>query len=242
VSKKRTTDKKNSATDVSWLPGCIGRWLRKEKKSEKKKSVVREYVEAIVVAILLALVIRQFAVQAFRIPSGSMEDTLLVGDFLLASKFIYGPTIPFTDIRLPGIRKPRTGDIVIFKYPRNPKKDFIKRVIATEGQRVEVKDKVVYVDGEILPFPPESKFTDRRVLSRGVSHRDNYGPVTVPQDAFFVMGDNRDNSQDGRYWGFVPMKNLKGKAMILYWSWNKEAPLWDIFHKVRWGRLAHLIR
>jgi signal peptidase I len=243
VGKEKTTDKENSATDESWLvSGCIGRWLRKEKKSKKKKSVVREYVEAIVVAVLLALVIRQFVVQAFRIPSGSMEDTLLVGDFLLANKFIYGPTIPFTDIRLPGIRKPRTGDVVIFKFPRDPKKDFIKRVIATEGQRVEVKDKVVYVDGETLPFPPESKFTDRRILSRGISRRDNYGPVTVPLDAFFVMGDNRDNSQDGRYWGFVPMKNLKGKAMILYWSWNKEAPLWDVFHKVRWGRLAHLIR
>lgn len=213
-----------------------------EKKRLKKKSMVREYVEAIVVAVLLALVIRQFVVQAFRIPSGSMEDTLLVGDFLLANKFVYGPTIPFTDIRLPGIRKPRMGDVVIFKYPRDPKKDFIKRVIATEGQRVEVKDKVVYVDGEILPSPPKSKFTDRRVLSRGISYRDNYGPVTVPGDAFFVMGDNRDNSQDGRYWGFVPMKNLKGKAMILYWSWNREAPLWDVFHKVRWGRLAHLIR
>ena len=213
-----------------------------EKKRLKKKSMAREYVEAIVVAVLLALVIRQFVVQAFRIPSGSMEDTLLVGDFLLANKFVYGPTIPFTDIRLPGIRKPRMGDVVIFKYPRDPKKDFIKRVIATEGQRVEVKDKVGYVDGEILPSPPKSKFTDRRILSRGISYRDNYGPVTVPGDAFFVMGDNRDNSQDGRYWGFVPMKNLKGKAMILYWSWNREAPLWDVFHKVRWGRLAHLIR
>ncbi len=242
MSKKKIMDNKNSATDVSWLPGCIGRWLGKEKKSKKKKSVVREYIEAIAVAVLMALVIRQFVAQAFRIPSGSMEDTLLVGDFLMANKFIYGPTVPFTDIRLPGIRKPRTGDIVIFKYPRNPRKDFIKRVIATEGQRVEIKDKVVYVDGELLPLPAESKFTDRRILSRGISYRDNYGPVTVPKDAFFVMGDNRDNSQDGRFWGFVPMKNLKGKAMILYWSWNKEAPLWDVLHKVRWGRLAHLIR
>ncbi|MCD6334771.1 MAG: signal peptidase I [Candidatus Latescibacteria bacterium] len=216
--------------------------MGKGKNPGRKKSVVREYVEAIAVAVLLALVIRQFVVQAFRIPSGSMEDTLLVGDFLLANKFIYGPTIPFTDIRLPGIRKPRTGDVVIFKYPRDPKKDFIKRVIATEGQRVEIRDKVVYVNGEVLPLPPKSKFTDRRILPRGVSHRDNFGPVTVPRDAFFVMGDNRDNSQDGRYWGFVPMKNLKGKAMILYWSWNKKAPLWDVVHKVRWGRLAHLIR
>lgn len=242
MSKKKTTDKKNSATDVSWLSGWIGRWQSKERKSKKKKTVVREYVEAIAVAVLMALVIRQFVVQAFRIPSGSMEDTLLVGDFLMANKFVYGPMIPFTDIRLPGIRKPRTGDVVIFKFPRDPKKDFIKRVIATEGQRVEIKDKVVYVDGEPLALPPKSKFTDRRIRPRGMGRRDNYGPVTVPEDALFVMGDNRDNSQDGRFWGFVPMKNVKGKAMILYLSWDKEAPLWDVFHKVRWGRLAHLIR
>jgi len=216
--------------------------VHKEKERDKKKSVVREYIEAIAVAVMLALVIRQFVVQAFRIPSGSMEDTLLVGDFLLANKFIYGPKIPFTDIRLPGIRKPKMGDIIIFKYPRNPKKDFIKRVIATEGQRVKIKDKMVYVDGEPLSLPPKSKFTDRRILPREMSHRDNYGPIVVPENALFVMGDNRDNSQDGRYWGFVPMKNVKGKAMILYWSWNKKVPLWDIFHKIRWGRLAHLIR
>ncbi|MFH1007825.1 MAG: signal peptidase I [Candidatus Latescibacterota bacterium] len=216
--------------------------MGKERNPEKRKSVIREYTEAILVAVLLVLVIRHFVVQAFRIPSGSMEDTLLVGDFLLANKFIYGPTIPFTDIRLPGIRKPRTGDVLIFKYPKDPKKDFIKRVVATEGQQIEVKDKVVFVDGQILPVPPESKFVDRRILSRGISYRDNFGPVTVPEDALFVMGDNRDNSQDGRYWGFVPMKNVKGKAMILYWSWDKAEPLWDLIHKVRWGRLAHLIR
>ena len=212
------------------------------KKPDKKKSAVREYAEAIVVAVALALLIRQFVVQAFRIPSGSMEDTLLVGDFLMANKFVYGAKIPFTDIRLPGIRKPRTGDIIIFKYPRDPKKDFIKRVVATEGQRVQIENKVVYVDEESLPFPPKSKFTDRRTLPREMSHRDNYGPVTVPKDALFVMGDNRDNSQDSRYWGFVPMKNIKGKATILYWSWSKEVPLWNIFQKVRWTRLAHLIR
>lgn len=242
MGKERNPDKKSSATDASWLSDHIGRGLRKEKKLGKKKSAVREYAEAIVVAVALALVIRQFVVQAFRIPSGSMEDTLLVGDFLMANKFVYGPKIPFTDIRLPGIRKPKAGDVIIFKYPRDPRKDFIKRVIATEGQRVEIKDKVVYVDGEPLPFPPKSKFTDRRILPREMSRRDNYGPIIVPKDALFVMGDNRDNSQDSRYWGFVPMRNVKGKAMILYWSWNKEVPLWDFFHKIRWGRLAHLIR
>ena len=240
MHKEKERDKKKSATNAS--SDRVGGWLHKEKERDRKKSVVREYIEAIVVAVALALVIRQFVVQAFRIPSGSMEDTLLVGDFLLANKFIYGPKIPFTDIRLPGIRRPKTGDIIIFRYPRNPRKDFIKRVIATEGQRVKIKDKAVYVDGEPLPFPPKSKFTDRRILPREMSHRDNYGPIVVPENALFVMGDNRDNSQDGRYWGFVPMKNVKGKAMILYWSWNRKVPIWDIFHKVRWGRLAHLIR
>ena len=173
MHKEKDRDKKKSATNAS--SDRVGGWLHKEKERDRKKSVVREYIEAIVVAVALALVIRQFVVQAFRIPSGSMEDTLLVGDFLLANKFIYGPKIPFTDIRLPGIRRPKTGDIIIFKYPRNPKKDFIKRVIAIEEQRVEIKDKAVYVDGEPLPFPPKSKFTDRRILPREMSHRDNYG-------------------------------------------------------------------
>jgi len=212
------------------------------REPEKGKSVVREYAEAIVVAVALALVIRAFVVQAFRIPSGSMEDTLLVGDFLLANKFIYGPKIPFTDIRLPGLRKPRPGDIIIFKYPRNPKKDFIKRVIAVEGQMVEIRDKVVYVDGKEIPMPPKGKHVDRRILPGDMSTRDNFGPVRVPKNKLFVMGDNRDNSQDSRYWGWVPMENIKGEAMILYWSWDKRVPLWDIFHKMRWWRLGHLVR
>lgn len=213
-----------------------------KKVPKKRKSVVREYVEAFVVAVALALVIRTFIVQAFRIPSGSMEDTLLVGDFLLANKFIYGPKIPVANIRLPGFRKPRLGDIIIFKYPRDPKKDFIKRVIATEGQTVEIRDKAVYVDGKEIPLPSKGKYTSQRVLPADMSTRDNFGPVQVPKDRLFVMGDNRDNSQDSRYWGWVPMENVKGKAMILYWSWNKRVPLWDIFHKVRWGRFAHLVR
>lgn len=222
---------------------------------KRKKSVVREYIEAIVVAVVLALVIRHFIVQGFRISSDSMEDTLLVDDFLLANRFIYGPKIPFTDIRLPGIRKPKTGDIILFKHRKHLRKPHAKkrglfsasslpagRVIGVEGQRVEIRDKVVYVDGERLPFPPKSKFTDRRILPRAISpRRDNYGPVTVPKDALFVMGDNRDNSQDSRYWGFLPMKNVEGKTMILYWSWNSEVPLWDISRKVRWGRLGDLV-
>ena len=180
--------------------------------------------------------IRTCWVQTFRFPSGSMEDTLLAGDFLLANKFIYGPKIPFTDIRLSGIRKPRPGDVILFKYPKNPKKVFIKRVIAVEGQTVETRDKVVYVDGKKVPIPPKGKHTDRRILPRHMSRRDNFDPITVPEDKLFVMGDNRDNSHDSRYWGWVPSENIEGKAVLLYWSWDSAS------RRVRWGRIGQILR
>lgn len=211
-------------------------------KPENKKSVVREYIEAIAWAIILALIIRTFIVQAFRIPSGSMEDTLLVGDFLLANKFIYGAKVPFLNVRLPAIQKPKQGDIVIFKYPRDPSKDFIKRVVATQGQTVEIREKEVFVDGRKVLEPPKSKHIYPDILPSSISMRDNFGPVVVPSGCLFVMGDNRDNSQDSRYWGMLPFDNVKGKAMILYWSWNSERPIWDIIHKIRWGRLGCIIR
>ncbi len=216
--------------------------MGKAKTELRKKSKLRQHVESIAFTILLALLLRSFVVQAFRIPSGSMEDTLLVGDFLLANKFLYGPTIPFTPIRLPGIRKPKPGDVIIFRFPRNPHKDFIKRVIAVEGQVVEIRNKRVYVDGKEVPPPPKAKFLDPNILPREISPRDNFGPVRVPKDCLFVMGDNRDNSLDSRYWGFVPLKNVKAKAMIIYFSWNGRAPLWDIPHKIRWWRIGKIIR
>lgn len=214
-------------------------------------SIFKEYAKTIVYVLIFAFIIRQFVVQAFRIPSGSMEDTLLVGDFLLVNKFIYGASspdrIPFTSVeiphfRLPALREPRSGDIIVFRCPRNPYKDFIKRVIAIEGQTVEIKDKVVYVNGKRVPDPPKSKRVDPRIFPAGLSNRDNFGPVRVPPGMVFVMGDNRDNSYDSRYWGWVPKENIKGKAMIIYFSWNRDAPLWDIIHKIRWRRIGNLIR
>ena len=216
--------------------------MGKTRTEPGKKSKLRQYIENFAFTVLLALLLRSFVVQAFRIPSGSMEDTLLVGDFLLANKFIYGPVIPFTPIRLPGLRKPKPGDIVIFRFPRNPHKDFIKRVIAVGGQVVEIRNKRVYVDGREVPLPPKAKFMDPNILPREVSPRDNFGPVRVPKGYLFVMGDNRDNSLDSRYWGFVPLKNVKAKAMIIYFSWNGRAPLWDIPHKIRWWRIGKIIR
>jgi len=175
-----------------------------------QKSKLREYIEVIVISVILALFVRTFVVQAFRIPSGSMEDTLLVGDFLLVSKFLYW----FTD--------PKPGDVIVFKYPLDPSRDFIKRCVAAEGQTVEIREKELFVDGQRISLPPQGKHVDSRIYQQGINARDNFGPVTVPPGHVFVMGDNRDNSRDSRYWGFLNEKLIKGKAFILYWSWRRE--------------------
>ncbi|MFC1683736.1 signal peptidase I [Candidatus Zixiibacteriota bacterium] len=177
-------------------------------KGTRKKSKFREYTEVIVISAVLALLVRSYIVQAFRIPSGSMEDTLLVGDFLLVSKFIYR----FTD--------PKPGDVIVFRYPMDPKRDFIKRCVAAEGQTVQIKDKVLYVDGKRLPAPERSKFVDPNVYPASLNARDNYGPVKVPVGMLFVLGDNRDNSRDSRYWGYLDKRLIKGRAFVLYWSWK----------------------
>ena len=189
-----------------------------------QRSGVREYLSSIVVAIGLALLIRSTVVQAFYIPSGSMEDTLFVGDYLLANKFVYGAPveIPFVAaplFRLPALRDPQPGDIVIFRSKTEPGRDLIKRCVAVGGQQVQIVDKVLYVDGEIFPSPPLSKYTDPGMRGR----RDNYGPHRVPDDQFFMMGDNRDNSSDSRVFGPVPRSHIKGKAMIIYWSAKLKA-------------------
>lgn len=202
--------------------------------SPKKKSLLREYVEAILIALLLALFIRGFVVQAFKIPSGSMIPTLLIGDHILVSKFIYGLRNPFTGSILIPVKEPERLDVVVFKYPLNPAQDFIKRVIGIPGDTVEVVDKKIYVNGALLQDDPGVS-NKGRVLPGDVSPRDNFGPVTVPGKSLLVMGDNRDNSHDGRFWGFVDFKDLKGKAFILYWSWDKEN------FGVRWGRFGKLI-
>ena len=216
---------------------------QKEKK-KKVKSIGREYIEAFGFAILFALLIRAFVIQAFKIPSGSMEDTLLIGDFLLANKFIYGTTIPWLNIRIPGIRDPKPGDVIIFKCPDDPDKDYIKRCIAVGGQIVEIRDKIVYVDGKRQKLPPKAKFISPQILPAEFSPRDNFGPVKVPPNCYFCMGDNRDNSRDSRYWGFLPRKLLKGKAWIIYWSWDSDPsiPFYDLLHKIRWKRIGKLIK
>ena len=203
----------------------------------RRKSIVREYAEAIAIAVLLALVIRSLVVQAFTIPSGSMMDTLLVGDYILVNKFLYGPELPFVDWRLPGIRAPRRGDIIVFRYPQDEKRDFIKRIVATAGERVQIRGQQVFVNGRPLQ-EPYTKFADSPA-SRGPDTYCGYAygcePTTVPPNSYFVMGDNRDNSQDSRYWGFVKQDKIKGKAFLIYWSWDGDR------HWLRWWRLANYI-
>ncbi|HIJ81196.1 MAG TPA: signal peptidase I [Desulfuromonadales bacterium] len=187
----------------------------------KKKGLVREYAESIAIAILLALVIRTYLVQAFKIPSGSMEDTLVIGDHLLVSKFIYGTKIPFVDTRVLAIRDPRQGDVIVFEYPEDPSKDFIKRVIGVPGDVVEGKDKKVFVNGKPYDNPHEVH-KEKDIIPKEMNSRDSFGPITVPENSYFVMGDNRDRSYDSRFWKFVRRDQIKGLAFIKYWSWDRE--------------------
>ena len=198
----------------------------------KPKSRLRENVEAILLAVLLALFIRTFIVQAFKIPSGSMEDTLLIGDHILVSKFIYGIRMPFSNATIVPIKEPKRGDIVVFKFPQDPKMDFIKRVVGIPGDVVECRDKVVYVNGQ--PEDNARAVHKDAFIIRG-NVRDNFGPIEVPEDSLFVMGDNRDRSNDSRYWKFVKFSQLRGKAFMIYWSWDKED------FAVRWRRIGDLL-
>lgn len=205
-----------------------------ENTNPKRKSTTREYIEAILIALLLALFIRTFVVQAFKIPSGSMENTLLIGDHILVNKFIFGVKNPFNGNTWIPLKTPERRDIVVFKYPVNPTQDYIKRVVGVEGDTIEIKNKKVYVNGE----PQDEKYAiyhDSKILPANVQSRDNMGPITVPAHSLFVMGDNRDNSYDSRFWHFVDLKAVKGKAFILYWSWDKEN------FSVRWNRIGKLV-
>jgi signal peptidase I len=195
---------------------------------------VVEYGEALIVAGLLAIAIRGAVVQAFKIPSGSMLPTLLIGDHLLVSKFLYGVRLPYTGTRLMRLRPPRRGDIVVFAYPEDDSKDFIKRVIGEPGDTLEVVGKKVYINGRPLD-DPWGTFADRQVMPVSVGKRDFFGPVTVPAGKYFVMGDNRDRSLDSRFWGFVEDARIKGKAFIIYWSWDAENT------RPRLSRMADLI-
>ena len=206
--------------------------------SGKLHNRTREYVEAILWALVLTLFLRAFVIQAFRIPSESMLDTLLVGDFLFVNKFEYGPKIPFTHIRvaLPAIsREPKRGDIIVFQYPNNPSQDYIKRCIATGGETVQVREKHVIVNGDTLS-EPYAIHIDPQIRPAGYDYRDNFGPLTVPKGELFMMGDNRDNSYDSRFWGTVKMDLVKGRAMFIYFSTAGDQ-WWNGFLKIRFDRM-----
>jgi signal peptidase I len=199
----------------------------------KQKSVAREYAEALIVALVLALFIRSFIVQAFKIPSGSMLPTLQIGDHILVNKFLYGLRLPYPFEKMVAQwGQPHQGDVIVFVYPKDRSKDFIKRVIAVGGETVEIRHKHVYLNGEKVEIP-EATFADESREIPGL--RDNYGPTTVPPHKLFVMGDNRDRSHDSRFWGFVDLNDVKGKAFLIYWSWDGE-DRW-----VRWERIGSLI-
>ncbi|MDR3090239.1 MAG: signal peptidase I [Desulfobulbaceae bacterium] len=230
---------------------------------EKEKNWFREIIETLVIVIVLVFVIRAFVVQAFKIPSGSMLPTLQIGDHLLVNRFAYGLRMPETfdipwishgdydpfKIPLPFARQvllpvgePKRGDVVVFRYPKDRNIDFIKRVIGLPGDTVEVRDKTLFVNGEKAP-DPHAHFTDGPAPDPIRGPRDNFGPMTVPEGHIFVMGDNRDNSYDGRFWGFVPEDDVLGKAFILYWSWDLQQTFTssERWQSIRWRRIGDLI-
>ena len=198
------------------------------------KSKFREYAEAIVIAVLIAFFIRTFIIQAFKIPSGSMKPTLQIGDHILVTKFIYGVKIPIIRKTLVSIGEPKRGDMVVFIYPEDRSKDFVKRVIGIGGDNIEIRNKKIYLNG--LPYNDNyGVYTDDMIIPGAAQPRDNFGPVTVPPGSIFCMGDNRDQSYDSRFWGFVDLHDVLGKAFIIYWSWNNDE------HNVRWRRLGNLL-
>ncbi len=229
-----------------------------------KKSTAREYFESIVIAVILALFVRTFVLQAFKIPTGSMENNLLIGDHLLVNKFVYAPTASRLERALLPIGTIRRGDVLVFKSPVEPDRDLIKRVIGLPGDRLEQKEKKLYINGQPLDEPyvfflePPKHNSELSEASSTSDPRENYGPVTVPPNQYFMMGDNRDNSLDSRYWGFMPADYVKGKAVLIYWSYESEREDYEddspsatikglasvfmhFFTKTRWDRLGHFI-
>lgn len=205
--------------------------------SATNRSSLREWIKAIVFSVLFVVTFRGVVAQAYQIPTGSMENTLLIGDYLFINKMLYGSEI---DIglggkrifyyRLPAFRDPAPGDVIVFRYPENPRQDFIKRCVAVGGQTVVIRNKVLYLDG-VRQEEPYAIHVDPRVLPRQISQRDNFGPYTVPEGHIFMMGDNRDNSHDSRFWGALPASLVKGKAAVRYFSWDGQK------HSVRFERI-----
>ena len=227
-----------------------------------RKSTAREYFESIAIAVILALFIRTFVVQAFKIPTGSMENNLLIGDHLLVNKFVYGPTTSGLERVVLPVRAIERGDVIVFKYPEEPERDFIKRAIGLPGETVELRHKKVYINGAPIEEPYVHFLVPPSAEGQEVAPydvRESYGPVTVPPGHYFVMGDNRDNSQDSRWWGFLPRENVKGKALMIYWSFESDREDYEgeglgsaitgildvianFFTGTRWERIFHQIR
>jgi signal peptidase I len=224
------------------------------------KSTVREYFESIVIAVILALFVRTWVVQAFKIPTGSMENNLLIGDHLLVNKFVFAPTLGKAERALLPIRDIRRGDVIVFKYPDEPDRDFIKRVVGLPGETIEMKAKKIYINGQALDEPYvhflEPVGDAQEVISYDL--RESYPKTVVPEGFYFVMGDNRDNSQDSRYWGFLPRNYVKGRALMIYWSYESGREdyvdegvaasakrivgvVTHFFTKTRWERIFHQI-
>ncbi|MXZ73172.1 MAG: signal peptidase I [Acidobacteria bacterium] len=226
-----------------------------------RKSTAREYLEAIVIAVILALFVRTWVVQAYTIPTGSMEHNLLVGDYILVNKFVFGPTLAGAEQAMLPKTDVERGDIVVFKFPLDPERDFIKRIIGLPGETLEVRDKRVYIDGVALdePYLPEHE-RSLRSGEEAVGGRDNHGPVQIPDGHYFAMGDNRDDSEDSRFWGPLPAGHLKGKAVVIYWSYDAGPPVMipepglgaavrraasgavGFFARTRWDRMLHQVR
>ncbi len=224
-----------------------------------KKSVPREYLESVVVAVILALFIRTFVVQAFKIPTGSMETNLLIGDHLLVNKVVYSPSLMAIEETLFPKKPVQRGHVVVFKFPEDPTRDFIKRVIGLPGEKVEIRHKVVYIDDQPLKEPyvhfrePPVDPADAEYVSPGDA-RGTWGPEVVPEGHLFVLGDNRDNSRDSRFWGFLPRDQVKGRALLVYWSYDATREEYQrtgtvqwirdtiaALGKTRWSRFFHLI-
>jgi signal peptidase I len=204
------------------------RQASKVRRFRHRKPLWREYVETAIIALLAAFVLRFFVISAYRVSSGSMEDSLLEGDYIFVNKLAY----QYGEV-------PAVGDVIVFQYPNNPDKDLIKRVVAVGGEEVQIADKVLYVDGMVAEIPPHSKNIDGKILPAELSFRDNFGPYVVPSGQLFVLGDNRDDSRDSRFWGPVPSENVVGKAVFIYWSWtpDPDSPGWEfpyLHHAIQW--------
>jgi len=207
------------------------------KKKETRLSVFREYAEAITIALMLALIIKAFIFPSFMVPTGSMIPTILEGDQFFVNKFVFGTRVPFSDVKVFVIREPKRGDVVVFEYPQDRRIPYIKRVIGLPGDTVEIRDKRVYINGE--EYVVESEIHSD---PHSIPERDNFGPIVVPPDSYFMMGDNRDTSLDSRYWGFVHTHELTGTAQLIYWSWDiKAGGYFARFATIRWDRIGTVI-